>query len=282
MFKVIRTLLILFLLPACSQATAAPEPTAPPTSTPEIAAPTDAPDTSPSFTLESAVGVSNPGEMPYITLTFINPEAETLYLVDGDGLDLLNEGFAHANSTGKVVSDIDTPLFWHLEPDMEISLCNQQSQCTDPVTLEGEVGEITLPDLGEHILQGITLPDLDGNPQTITDFPGFTIVNIWGSWCRYCQEEMQYFYDTASAYEEKANFIFIGVGESAKIEKAFLETYGDWPDNALFLLDEKDEYSYGLVPMSLVIRDGQIIKVIPTSILQWSNLVIQEIEKTKR
>jgi thiol-disulfide isomerase/thioredoxin len=74
---------------------------------------------------------------------------------------------------------------------------------------------------------------LDGKSTVdIGQIKGPVLVNVWGSWCGPCKEEMPIFVDFYSKYKEKVSLIGISV-EEADVQNArdFVKLYGmSWPN----------------------------------------------------
>jgi len=107
---------------------------------------------------------------------------------------------------------------------------------------------------------------LDGNSTVdVGQIKGPVLVNVWGSWCGPCKEEMPIFVDFYSKYKEKVSLIGISV-EEADVQNArdFIKLYGmSWPN-----LDDPDGSTRGTfgmgVPVTLFIdaQGGVVYKKI--------------------
>ena len=107
---------------------------------------------------------------------------------------------------------------------------------------------------------------LDGNSTVdVGQIKGPALVNVWGSWCGPCKEEMPIFVDFYSKYKEKVSLIGISV-EEADVQNArdFIKLYGmSWPN-----LDDPDGSTRGTfgmgVPVTLFIdaQGGVVYKKI--------------------
>jgi thiol-disulfide isomerase/thioredoxin len=79
----------------------------------------------------------------------------------------------------------------------------------------------------------VSLECLDGNSSVdIGTIKGPALVNVWGSWCGPCKEEMPIFVDFYNKYKEKVSLIGISVEEAnAQNARDFIELYGmSWPN----------------------------------------------------
>ena len=106
----------------------------------------------------------------------------------------------------------------------------------------------------------LVLDCLDGGGASIDSIKGPAIINVWGSWCGPCKEEMpilRSFYEKA-----QGKVLFIGVDvEEASIEdgREFVENNGiTWPN--LFDTDGKSRAYFGMgVPLTWFIApDGSV------------------------
>ena len=108
----------------------------------------------------------------------------------------------------------------------------------------------------------VPLKCLDGKSTVdIGQIKGPVLVNVWGSWCGPCKEEMPIFVDFYSKYKDKVSLIGISV-EEADIQNArdFVKLYGmSWPN-----LDDPDGSTRGTfgmgVPVTLFIdAQGEVV-----------------------
>ena len=92
---------------------------------------------------------------------------------------------------------------------------------------------------------------LDGKSSIdVGQIKGPALVNVWGSWCGPCKQEMPIFVDFYSKYKEKVSLIGISV-EEADIQDArdFVELYGmSWPN-----LNDPDGSTRGTLGMGVPI-----------------------------
>ena len=92
---------------------------------------------------------------------------------------------------------------------------------------------------------------LDGKTSIdVGQIKGPTLVNVWGSWCGPCKQEMPIFVDFYSKYKEKVSLIGISV-EEADVQDArdFVKLYGmSWPN-----LNDPDGSTRGTLGMGVPI-----------------------------
>ena len=97
----------------------------------------------------------------------------------------------------------------------------------------------------------VLLKCLDGKSTVdIGQIKGPVLVNVWGSWCGPCKEEMPIFVDFYSKYKEKVSLIGISV-EEADVQDArdFVKLYGmSWPN-----LNDPDGSTRGTLGMGVPI-----------------------------
>jgi thiol-disulfide isomerase/thioredoxin len=79
----------------------------------------------------------------------------------------------------------------------------------------------------------VLLKCLDGKSTVdVGQIKGPALINVWGSWCGPCKEEMPIFVDFYSKYKDKVSLIGISV-EEANVQEArdFIKLYGmSWPN----------------------------------------------------
>ena len=135
--------------------------------------------------------------------------------------------------------------------------------CTNgnATTNKGEVVDCAAIKIEASITSGTKLPCLNGNSGlAIEQLRGPVLVNIWGSWCPPCREEIPYFVKLNN--EKKIPIMGIAVDE-ARIRDAqdYVKNHGITYPN---LYDEKSITAQKLgpgVPQTLLIDEsGQIIK----------------------
>ena len=96
----------------------------------------------------------------------------------------------------------------------------QQNMQTDSVS-EAEDAPVGINPLSSDMLflglprPDFTLPDLDGNPRSISEWDGKIIVlNFWATWCPPCREELPTFVELQEKYGDQG-LQFIGVAVDA-------------------------------------------------------------------
>ena len=65
-------------------------------------------------------------------------------------------------------------------------------------------------DAAAQAIYGVTLPDLQGKPQSVKQWRGkVLVVNFWATWCEPCRKEIPEFIKLQSKYQDK-NLQFVG------------------------------------------------------------------------
>jgi cytochrome c biogenesis protein CcmG/thiol:disulfide interchange protein DsbE len=90
----------------------------------------------------------------------------------------------------------------------------------------------------------------DKSTVDIGEIKGPALVNVWGSWCGPCKDEMPIFVDFYSKYKEKVSLIGISVEESdVQNARDFVKLYGmSWPN-----LNDPDGSTRGTLGMGVPI-----------------------------
>ena len=114
--------------------------------------------------------------------------------------------------------------------------------------------------------QDFSLPDIDGNNVSLTDFSGKVIIlNFWATWCPPCRTEIPHFVELYDTYKDEG-LVIIGIDvdptETPDVLKPFAAQYGIiYP---LLLGTKQVESQYGgiqSIPTTFIIdRNGDIIQ----------------------
>jgi thiol-disulfide isomerase/thioredoxin len=99
--------------------------------------------------------------------------------------------------------------------------------------------------------EAVFLECLDGSSSiNVGAIKGPALVNVWGSWCGPCKQEMPIFVDFYSKYKEKVSLIGISVEEAdAQNARDFVKLYGmSWPN-----LNDPDGSTRGTLGMGVPI-----------------------------
>jgi thiol-disulfide isomerase/thioredoxin len=79
-------------------------------------------------------------------------------------------------------------------------LASQVDEVTEPVPITVPSKGATTPVVGGNVAPNFTLPSLDGQAVSLSDFAGRPVwINVWASWCAPCRAEMP---DINTVYQE--------------------------------------------------------------------------------
>ncbi|MEI9906648.1 MAG: TlpA disulfide reductase family protein [Actinomycetota bacterium] len=146
-----------------------------------------------------------------------------------------------------------------------ILLATSLSACSsNKAPIEPSVGQVVNCDSISRSsdITGIVLPCLDDSSQIFLDsLRGPLIVNVWGSWCGPCQQEIPFFRDFYVYAKEHLDLLGVDV-EEAKPQNGvdFIKTEGmTWPN--LFDPDGRTRAYFGAgVPVTWFIdADGKVV-----------------------
>ncbi len=136
------------------------------------------------------------------------------------------------------------------------------SQSTTALPNDGVVVDCSSIQTVETNAKSVALECLDeGSVVNVANIKGPTLVNVWGSWCGPCKDEMPIFVDFYAKHRDLVGLIGISV-EEADIQDArdFVKEYGiTWPN--LNDADGSTRASLGMgVPITLFIDEkGEIV-----------------------
>ena len=131
----------------------------------------------------------------------------------------------------------------------------------------------------ENKTSGITLECLDGNSKVLLEsIKGPAIINVWGSWCTPCREEMPYLRELAAT--EKVQIIGIDVEEkSMEAARKFVVEQGmTWPN--LYDKDGSTKSSFGMgVPITWYLNSKSEVAYKHIGVLKSKDQLFSEVEK---
>ena len=80
-------------------------------------------------------------------------------------------------------------------------------------------------------LLAVSLPDVDGHPQSLAQWRGrLLVVNFWATWCAPCREEMPMFVRAQAAHGAKGlQFVGIAVDDAVKVRQFAKEIGLNYP-----------------------------------------------------
>jgi len=103
----------------------------------------------------------------------------------------------------------------------------------EPVAQKGEVISCESVVTDKAVVEGIDLECVDGSPGAIIEsLRGPMILNVWGSWCTTCLDEMPEFVSFYSKAKGKVQLVGIAVEEASPANsQRFIEENGmTWPN----------------------------------------------------
>jgi peroxiredoxin len=109
---------------------------------------------------------------------------------------------------------------------------------------------------------GFTLPDLNGDQISLSDFSGRpVVVNFWATWCPPCRSEVPHLIEAYERDGGEVVFLAISVDEPASTVRRFARE-NDMP--FIILLDDggkvASDYRINSIPVTFFIsRDGEIV-----------------------
>lgn len=132
---------------------------------------------------------------------------------------------------------------------------------------QGEAAPVETPETAQpaqtyNAVIPFTLPDLDGNDVSISDFEGkYVLINFWATWCTYCDQEMPDLQKLQDKYKDDLVVLLVNVQESEDLIKPYLEKK---KLSMLTVLDKKGKVTgdYGVTGMPasyFVTPDGRVI-----------------------
>jgi len=126
---------------------------------------------------------------------------------------------------------------------------------------------------------GTTLPCLAGGKSVLLEsINGPAIINVWGSWCIPCREEMPHF--VALAKLNKVPIIGIDVEESSMAagKKFVLAHSMSWP--ILYDADGRTKSAFGMgVPVTWFLNEKSVVVYRQIGIINSDQLLFDEVKK---
>ena len=126
---------------------------------------------------------------------------------------------------------------------------------TEPVAQTGKVISCQSVTTDKEVVDGIALECVDGSPGAIIEsLRGPMILNVWGSWCTACLDEMPEFVSFYSKAKGKVQLVGVAVEEASPANsQRFIEENGmTWPN--YYDRENKTRGYFGMgVPVTLFI-----------------------------
>ena len=143
----------------------------------------------------------------------------------------------------------------------------------------GKVVSCSTIETDPNITSGTTLECLDGNSKIVLEaIKGPAIINVWGSWCAPCREEMPYLRELAAT--GKVQIIGIDVEEkSMEAARKFVVEQGmTWPN--LYDKDGSTKSSFGMgVPITWYLNSKSEVAYKHIGVLKSKDQLFSHVEK---
>jgi thiol-disulfide isomerase/thioredoxin len=132
----------------------------------------------------------------------------------------------------------------------------------------------------DHVTtKGTSVPCLDDGPGIVLEaLRGPAVVNVWGSWCAPCVQEMPHF--VALAKLNKVPIIGIDVEESSMAAgKKFVLAHGmSWP--ILYDADGRTKSAFGMgVPVTWFLNEKSVVVYRQIGIINSDQMLFDEVKK---
>ena len=150
---------------------------------------------------------------------------------------------------------------------------------TPKIVGNGKVISCSTITTDENKTSGTTLECLDGNSKVLLEsIKGPAIINVWGSWCTPCREEMPYLRELAAT--GKVQIIGIDVEEkSMETARKFVVEQGmTWPN--LYDKDGSTKSSFGMgVPVTWYLNSKSEVAYKHIGVLKSKDKLFSDVEK---
>jgi cytochrome c biogenesis protein CcmG, thiol:disulfide interchange protein DsbE len=130
-----------------------------------------------------------------------------------------------------------------------------------PISVKGQVVSCDAVTTDKSIAKGISVECVDGSAGAILEsLRGPLIINVWGSWCKSCLDEMPEFVSFYSKAKGKVQLVGVAVEESSPANsRKFIEAHGmTWPN--FYDRDNKTRGFFGMgVPVTWFIDESGVV-----------------------
>lgn len=134
------------------------------------------------------------------------------------------------------------------------------------------IGILRAPDLPEQA-PGFTLPDLQNQPVSLSDFSGQKVVlNFWATWCGPCRMEIPAF---SSFSDKNQDITVLGIavdGSAAELRQASKKLGISYP---VLIADEatKERYGVGTLPTTVIVEEDGTVGYAHTGLMLQPQLL---------
>lgn len=133
--------------------------------------------------------------------------------------------------------------------------------------------------IDENKTSGTTLECLDGNSKIILEsIQGPAIINVWGSWCTPCREEMPFLRELAATGKVKIIGVDVEEKNMEAARKFVIEQGITWPN--LYDRDGSTKSTFGMgVPITWYLNSESEVVYKHIGVLKSKDQLFSEVEK---
>jgi len=126
---------------------------------------------------------------------------------------------------------------------------------------------------------GTTLSCLDGNSKVLLEsITGPAVINVWGSWCIPCRQEMPFLRELAATGKVKIIGIDVEEANMESARKFVIEQGMNWPN--LYDADGSTKSSFGMgVPVTWYLNSKSEVAYKHIGVLKSKNQLYSDVEK---
>ncbi len=126
---------------------------------------------------------------------------------------------------------------------------------------------------------GTTLSCLDGNSKVLLEsITGPAVINVWGSWCIPCRQEMPFLRELAATGKVKIIGIDVEEADMESARKFVIEQGMNWPN--LYDADGSTKSSFGMgVPVTWYLNSKSEVAYKHIGVLKSKNQLFSDVEK---
>lgn len=151
---------------------------------------------------------------------------------------------------------------------------------TTPVKVaKGEVISCTTIATDTSKTSGTTLSCLDGNSKVLLEsITGPAVINVWGSWCIPCRQEMPFLRELAATGKVKIIGIDVEEANMESARKFVIEQGMSWPN--LYDADGSTKSSFGMgVPVTWYLNSKSEVANKHIGVLKSKDQLFSDVEK---
>jgi thiol-disulfide isomerase/thioredoxin len=160
---------------------------------------------------------------------------------------------------------------------LSLSACSSPA----PVSVKGEVISCGSVTVDKSMTKGISVECVDGSAGAILEsLRGPMVINVWGSWCASCLDEMPEFVSFYSKAKGKVQLVGVAVEEATPANsQRFIEKHGmTWPN--FYDRDNKTRGFFGMgVPVTWFIDESGAVTYKKIGIIKSEDELIELTEK---